>query len=117
MREVGRKIEIFITFQLITHTQHTAKRMIAVKILNFYNTYMNNIITLYYVIGSTTSEIHKNNDESDDALDLMELGFGIMDSWYHDDNESDIEKGRVQAPYFIVDLPHKRLIRMNAEEQ
>jgi hypothetical protein len=37
--------------------------MISVKMLNFYNVYMNKIITFYYVI------------ENNDVLNLMELGY------------------------------------------
>lgn len=61
------------------------KRMTSAKILNFYNVYMNKIITVYYVINSH------------DALNLMELGYGQQkraarpSSLIEKDYEGDIE--------------------------
>ena len=55
--------------------------MISVKMLNFYNVYMNKIITYYYVI------------ENNDVLNLMELGFyyyGRKTQEYEGDIENNI---------------------------
>ena len=52
--------------------------MISVKMLNFYNAYMNKIITYYYVI---------------DVLNLMELGYyrNLVEEEEEEESESDIE--------------------------
>ena len=79
--------------------------MISVKILNFYNTYMNNIITSYYVIGS-------GSYVTNETLNYMELGilYGnlkrkVPESWY-EESERDIENN---MPYERLSLIHPDL--------
>ena len=85
----------------------------AVKILNFYNSYMNNIITLYYVIGSERI-LSKNNEKINEALNRMELGFGITVVW-HGNRDRDIEMGGfapLRTPYSVdelVNLPRREI--------
>lgn len=48
--------------------------MATVKILNFYNRYINKVITLYYILESIDGLV--KNNLFNEALNLMELGFG-----------------------------------------
>ena len=80
--------------------------MTSVKILNFYNLYMNKIITSYYTIaGMGKGKDDDDDDEDNDEMDMMELGYG-SGSWSFDDDyllERDIENN---LPFIRLSLIH-----------